>query len=233
MRTPLCIATDLDRTLTREDLSLDDRALARIDTLRAAGVRIVVATGRQLDELLDMRLDTKCDALVAENGGVIHRNGRTEIRDTAFAARAREALGEAGAALRWGTTLGSGPRADATAASARLHARGVAHSLEGNADEAMLLPPGISKASGLDPCIRALGLTPSECWAIGDGDNDVSMLRWAHVGAAPANASPAARAAATRQLTRAYAEGFLEMTDVLVEGRADGGAALGARGVTP
>jgi len=40
------------------------------------------------------------------------------------------------------------------------------------------------------------GIDRSEVLAIGDAGNDVSMLRWAGVGVAPANATPEARAAA-------------------------------------
>ncbi|HEX2021932.1 MAG TPA: HAD hydrolase family protein, partial [Candidatus Thermoplasmatota archaeon] len=42
------LLTDLDRTLTGPDLRLDARAHARIRDLRAAGVPVIVATGRPL-----------------------------------------------------------------------------------------------------------------------------------------------------------------------------------------
>jgi Cof subfamily protein (haloacid dehalogenase superfamily) len=57
-------------------------------------------------------------------------------------------------------------------------------------------PPGLSKATGLAWLARHLGLSQSAVLAVGDNDNDASMLAWAGVGVALANASPAARAAA-------------------------------------
>jgi hypothetical protein len=58
------------------------------------------------------------------------------------------------------------------------------------------LPPHMSKAVGLAWLAEHLGLTPAEVMAVGDNDNDVSMLEWAGMGVAMGNASPAARAAA-------------------------------------
>ena len=43
-----------------------------------------------------------------------------------------------------------------------------------------------------------VGLDPADCVAVGDGDNDVAMLRAAGLGIAMANGSEAAKAAADR-----------------------------------
>ncbi len=47
-----------------------------------------------------------------------------------------------------------------------------------------LAPVGVSKASGLEHVARELGLGPQDVLAIGDGRNDVEMLRWAARGVA-------------------------------------------------
>jgi len=67
----------------------------------------------------------------------------------------------------------------------RSHARFV----EGN-------PPGVSKGSALELLAGRLGVSRSEVLAIGDSDNDVSMLAWAGVGVAMGQGTAAARAAA-------------------------------------
>jgi len=59
-----------------------------------------------------------------------------------------------------------------------------------------LTPGGVSKASALEEVRRALGVEPHETLAIGDGDNDVEMLRWAACGVAMGHAEDAVRAAA-------------------------------------
>ncbi|MBO0919904.1 HAD family phosphatase [Cellulomonas sp. zg-ZUI222] len=59
-----------------------------------------------------------------------------------------------------------------------------------------LTPGGVSKASALEEVRRRLGVEPHETLAIGDGANDVEMLRWAACGVAMGHASDPVRAAA-------------------------------------
>jgi Cof subfamily protein (haloacid dehalogenase superfamily) len=47
-----------------------------------------------------------------------------------------------------------------------------------------LAPVGVSKASGLEHVARELGLAAADVLAIGDGRNDIEMLRWAGRGVA-------------------------------------------------
>jgi hydroxymethylpyrimidine pyrophosphatase-like HAD family hydrolase len=47
-----------------------------------------------------------------------------------------------------------------------------------------LAPDGVSKASGLDVVCRTMGITAQDVLAVGDGNNDVEMLRWAGRGVA-------------------------------------------------
>jgi hydroxymethylpyrimidine pyrophosphatase-like HAD family hydrolase len=59
-----------------------------------------------------------------------------------------------------------------------------------------LSPVGVSKASGLDHVVRALGLSGADVLAIGDGRNDIEMLRWARRGVAMGQAVDAVLVAA-------------------------------------
>jgi len=56
--------------------------------------------------------------------------------------------------------------------------------------------PGISKGEALARLTAHLGVSQSATMAVGDQDNDVSMITWAELGVAMGNASPAAKAAA-------------------------------------
>ena len=47
-----------------------------------------------------------------------------------------------------------------------------------------LAPVGVTKASGLQYVVDRLGLTAADVLAIGDGRNDIEMLRWAGRGVA-------------------------------------------------
>lgn len=215
---PKVIVTDLDRTLTTQELRLDEHALAAIAALRAGGIKVVLATGRRLEDLIAMELVGRMDGVVAENGAIVAvaTEDLLETRHADFQQQARGALGTLAEAFTWGRVVGSAPREHSTRVADALQQARIPHSMEYNAEELMLLPPGVDKASGAQLCLRRLGLTADDAWAIGDGENDVSMLRWARVGFAPANAAPAARAAADVQLADAYSQAFIEMTSPLI-----------------
>lgn len=59
-----------------------------------------------------------------------------------------------------------------------------------------LNPKGVSKATGLEAVRRSLGVEPDRTVAIGDGHNDLDMLRWAARGVAMGDADDVVRAAA-------------------------------------
>jgi Cof subfamily protein (haloacid dehalogenase superfamily) len=56
--------------------------------------------------------------------------------------------------------------------------------------------PGVSKGGALARLAAHLGASRSGTMAVGDQDNDVSMIAWAGLGVAMGNGSPAAKAAA-------------------------------------
>jgi Cof subfamily protein (haloacid dehalogenase superfamily) len=59
-----------------------------------------------------------------------------------------------------------------------------------------IMPSGVSKAEGLDKICFRLGVGPPDVLAIGDGHNDMEMLRWAGLGVAMGNAPPDVQAVA-------------------------------------
>lgn len=59
-----------------------------------------------------------------------------------------------------------------------------------------LAPVGVSKASGLEHVCQALGVAAADVLAIGDGRNDLEMLRWAGRGVAMGQAVPEVHEAA-------------------------------------
>lgn len=74
------LATDYDGTIAR-DGAVDGPTLAALARLRAAGWRLVLATGRGLDDLrrLMPRLDL-FDRVVAEDGAVLHAPATGAVR---------------------------------------------------------------------------------------------------------------------------------------------------------
>lgn len=59
-----------------------------------------------------------------------------------------------------------------------------------------VLPAGASKGAGVEWLLERLGVDPARCMALGDGENDVEMLKLCGWGVAMGNAGAAARGAA-------------------------------------
>ncbi len=70
-----------------------------------------------------------------------------------------------------------------------------------------LSPVGVSKASGLQHVCDRIGLEAADVLAIGDGRNDIEMLRWAGRGMAMGQATDDVKAAADAVALTVYDEG--------------------------
>lgn len=79
---------------------------------------------------------------------------------------------------------------DELAAAARAAAGGLVDVVMAGPGMVEVLPPGLTKATGLRIAARRLGVPASSVIAFGDMPNDVPMLRWAAHGVAMAGAHP-------------------------------------------
>src|SRR4029453_2656355 len=72
------LATDYDGTLAL-DGAVDARTMGRLRRLKKSGRAIILVTGRELPELLQICPDVDpFDRIVAENGGLLYRPGTDE-----------------------------------------------------------------------------------------------------------------------------------------------------------
>ncbi|WP_236685761.1 HAD family hydrolase [Demequina oxidasica] len=74
-----------------------------------------------------------------------------------------------------------------------------------------LTPPGVSKASALEALRRQLGVYPDHTVAVGDGNNDIDMLKWAGRSAAMGNAIERVRETADRVVPSVEDDGVLDV----------------------
>ncbi|MCI6158750.1 MAG: Cof-type HAD-IIB family hydrolase [Selenomonadaceae bacterium] len=79
-----------------------------------------------------------------------------------------------------------------------------------------ITPHGVSKALGLDWLAKRLGIAPEEVMACGDGDNDLSMLRYAGTAVVPANGLPTAKELATYAADSNDEDGIAKAIEELV-----------------
>lgn len=82
-----------------------------------------------------------------------------------------------------------------------------------------VLPPGASKGAGLKRLIDDLGIEPQNVMAIGDGENDIEMLRLAGIGVAMGNAMPAVFEAADVVVANHDEDGIAEAIERFVLNR--------------
>jgi phosphoglycolate phosphatase len=215
------VVTDVDGTLTDRRRRLDPGALRWVRRLEDHGIPVVLATGNVLPIALALHRSLGLSGpIVAENGGILyHRTPDGErverLADRRVALRAFRALLAAGLPVRRLFTdrwRESEVALEPTVAIARIRAvlRGQPVRVESTGYALHLLEEGAGKRVALDRVLAPLGLSLGECVVLGDGDNDVEMLRAAGFGVSFASASPRARKAARYVTRAAFADGFVE-----------------------
>jgi hypothetical protein len=73
------------------------------------------------------------------------------------------------------------------------------------------VPPDVSKGSALDELVAQLGIEASDALAIGDGSNDVEMLKWAGLGVAMGQAPAHVQAVADEVAPTVLEDGAAEI----------------------
>jgi phosphoglycolate phosphatase len=213
--------TDVDGTLTDKDRRLIPETTQVIQRMTDAGIPIVLATGNVLPLALALhRFLGLSSPIVAENGGVLYRkeNGRDVVEhlaDRRVALAAYRRLRKAGLPVRrlftdrWRESevaLEDG----VPEGKIRAVLRGLPVLVESTGFAMHLMQRGAGKLPAIRRALRPMGLSPADCLVVGDGNNDVAMLRASAWAVSFPSASPRARAAAD-YITRAeYGFGFVE-----------------------
>jgi hydroxymethylpyrimidine pyrophosphatase-like HAD family hydrolase len=188
----VAFATDYDETLADHGqvVPSTERALER---LRASGRKLLLVTGRDLDDLLEVfpRVDL-FDAVVAENGALLYLPQRKQERRLAeppppeFA----RALGLSGVPLTTGRVIVATRVPHETTVLEEIRREGLELQVIFNKGAVMVLPSGVNKGTGLRHALKELRLSPHNAVAVGDAENDHVFLAEAELGAAVANALP-------------------------------------------
>lgn len=214
----------MDRTLLRPGKSPGRAAHLALSTARAMGLRTLLVSGRTYPELIRFaRAFGDLDGIVAENGAVVEAplgSLRTVVgRRRAERARRRLA-GHGGLHCEFGEVVISAPRAERR--QLRRAVTGLSVSLVPNVDRLMVVPEGVSKSTGTRRALRQLGFAHATYAAVGDGENDVALLRGASLSGAVANARPEVRRVADYVCRGRFDRGVLEFVRGPLSGRVDG-----------
>lgn len=218
------VAFDLDGTLAVSDRVPDD-VLGAVDDARASRAMVLV-TGRTLVELERAfpGLVEHFDSVVTENGAVLTCDGRhreTRLLHEAVDSAVDGALAARGVGSTRGQVLLAIDGRDAATAVEVIADLGLDHQVVRNRGAAMILPAGVTKGSGLEASLGALGLSAHNAAAVGDAENDLILLRTAEIGVAVADAVPSLAARADLVLSRPNGTGVIELlASPMLAGRA-------------
>ena len=188
----VALATDYDGTIA-DDGVVAEATLEALRELKQSGRKLLLVTGRQLPDLKKVLPEIALfDLVVAENGGLLFdaKTGEETLLapepSQVFldALRAREVPLSAGRCIvaTWE------PRQHAVLEAIR--ELGLELQIIFNKGAVMVLPAGVSKASGLEAALALLELSPHNVVGIGDAENDHAFLRLCGCGVAVANALP-------------------------------------------
>lgn len=182
-------AVDFDGTLTGSDRPSPE-VLAAIADTRADGRRVVLVTGRILAQLRSAfpGVDDHFDAIVAENGAVAAQAGRDRALCAVVPRELDAALAARGVPFRRGEVLLACARADEPAVLEAVRELELECQLVSNRAALMVLPAGVTKGSGLGEALADLGISCHNAVAIGDAENDHSLLAAVELGIAVSNA---------------------------------------------
>ncbi len=189
----LALATDYDGTLAH-DGHVDESTLAAVERFRESGRRLILVTGRELDELREVfpQIDL-FDRVVAENGALLYRPDSHEekVLGEPPPAALIEAIRKRGIApLSVGRAIIATLEPHQGAVLDAIRELGLEWQVIFNKGSVMVLPPGVNKATGLAVALDELALSPHNVVGVGDAENDHAFLSLCEFSAAVANALP-------------------------------------------
>ena len=215
------LALALDGTLAEND----QVAPATWQVLRKAkkkGFRFILVTGRRLEELAKIGpFETYFEAIVAENGAVIHfvASDTVIMPFGSVAADIIQELGTLNIPLTRGMAIAATWKPNDQQILAVLAKKGFSVTLEYNREAVMLLPPGATKGTGLLAALQELGYSYHNVLAIGDAENDRSLFSTAEYAVAVANADPEIKKTTDLTLTLPNGAGIQEFLGDLIHNK--------------
>jgi hydroxymethylpyrimidine pyrophosphatase-like HAD family hydrolase len=215
------LASDYDGTIAFEG-RVDDATVTALARARAAGLRLLLVTGRELTDLFSAFADHAIfDFIVAENGAVVH-DSAADLSETIaappppalLAALARQRVPVSG-----GRSIVSTSEPYEEALRTAIRDLGLDWDVVLNKGAVMALPSGVTKGSGLAAALIRLGVEPEHTIGVGDAENDEALLRTCGLAVAVANAVPLLKQIADIVTTNPYGAGVAEVIDRLLAGR--------------
>jgi len=216
----LILATDYDGTLA-DDGVVSSSAIQAVEELKRSGRSVVLVTGRELPQLLEIFDRTDLfDWIVAENGSLIYRPADGEKRVLAEAPP-EEFVKEL-------KRRGVGPISigDAIVATWRpyedivmevIRDLGLDREIVFNKDAVMILPSGVNKATGMDVVLEEMGQSWNSVVGVGDAENDLAFLSRCQHSVAVANALDSLKREVDFTTAGSRGQGVIELIEEILQ----------------
>jgi hydroxymethylpyrimidine pyrophosphatase-like HAD family hydrolase len=214
------LATDYDGTLAHHG-RVSEKTVASLRSFLASGRRLIMVTGRELPELLDIfpQIDL-FEWVVAENGGLLYRPSTKEEKPLGEAPP--PPLVEALAAkkvepISYGRSIIATWEPHEATVLETIRELGLEWQVIFNKGAVMVLPAGVNKASGLTAALKEMQLSPHNVVGVGDAENDHAFLRLCEFSVAVANALAAVKETADMATSADHGDGVSQLIEAVLD----------------
>jgi HAD superfamily hydrolase (TIGR01484 family) len=213
------LACDYDGTLAHHG-HVDPATIRALERLRATGRKLVMVTGRELDDLQRVFPHAHLfDRIVAENGGLLYHPATDEAHPLATEPPpefVRELERRNISPLSTGRVIVATWEPHGAAVFDAIHAMGLELQVIFNKGAVMVLPSGVNKASGLRRALDELKLSLHNAVGVGDAENDHAFLAACECGVAVANALDSLKAEVALVTDADHGAGVQELIDRII-----------------
>ncbi len=213
------LACDYDGTIAW-DSSVSDSTIDALLDLKKSGRKLILVTGRELDDLIKIfpRLDL-FDRVVAENGALLYRPVTREERKLAERPPQEfihELIHRGAERVSVGRVIVATWRPHETTAVEVIRDFGLELQVIFNKGAVMILPSGVDKGTGLTAALHELGLSPHNVVGVGDAENDHAFLDLCECSVAVENALDTLKERVDWVTAEGHGDGAVELIQALI-----------------
>lgn len=214
------LAVDYDGTLATEGV-VGETTIEALRRLRQSGRRLILVTGRIIDQLLQVFPQVGlCNLIVADNGALLYdpaTDERIPLADRPSAEFVEELARRGVPDLEIGDVIVATWEPHESTVLETIRDLGLELQIIFNKGAVMILPTGVNKATGLRCALRKLGLSLHNTVGIGDAENDEAFLKCCDASAAVDNALDVVKRQTDLVMRGARGAGVEELIDMLLE----------------
>jgi HAD superfamily hydrolase (TIGR01484 family) len=213
------LCCDYDGTIAHHG-RVSDETIEALRRVKASGRKVLLVTGRELDDLQTVFSDLELfDRIVAENGALLYRPAKREEKVLApppperFVAELRARGVER---ISVGRSIVATWEPHETVVLETIRDQGLDLQVIFNKGAVMVLPAGVNKASGLVAALDELDLSPHNAIGVGDAENDHAFLNLCECSVAVSNALPSLKERVDLIMQGDHGKGVEELVEMLL-----------------